>query len=140
MSYSDGRFSARELGRFAYITGTATASGTNALTAADLKTDAQEPTFKRRTAITGGRLVANIATPSNWTALKLIQKNGTSTFASNTVTTNTAAQVADVVVTLASATFAADSGPTLVLDGTSTASGQSVGTLVLWYETQELFS
>lgn len=140
MSYSDGRFSTREFGRYAYITGTATASGTNALTAADLKTDAQEPGFVRRTSITAGKVVANIATPSNWTALKLIVKNGTSTAATATVTTFTAAQVGALTVTAASSTFAADAIPTLVLDGTSTASGQSVGTFVVWFETQELFA
>ena len=140
MSYSNGMYSTRELNRFAYITGTATASGTNSLTGADLKTDGQAPTFVRRSAITNVNVVNNIATPANWTALKVIVKNGTSTLASGTVTAGTAGQVTALTMTAANGTFAANAGPTFVLDGTSTASGQSLGTLVLWAETQELFS
>lgn len=137
MSYSDGRFQARSLERFAYITGTATASGTNALTAADLKTDAQLPAFTRRTVVTAGKLVSNIAVPANWTGLKIIGKNGTNTFATATMT-GTAAQVQDLTLTTANCTFTAGVIPTLVCDGTSTASGQSLGTNVVWIETQEL--
>jgi len=140
MSYSNGMYSSRSLERFAYITGTATASGTNSLTGADLKTDGQAPTFVRRTAVTGGKVVANIATPANFTSLKLIVKNGTNTLGSDVVGTMTAAQSDSITVTASNGTFAAGAGPTFVLDGTSTASGQSLGTLVVWLETQELFS
>lgn len=139
MSYSNGQYSARSIHRFAYITGTATASGTNALTAADLKTDAQLPGFARKTVVTAGKLVSNIAVPANWTGLTLIAKNGTSTFATCTMT-GTAAQSQSLTVTAANSTFTAGAIPTLVCDGTSTASGQSLGTNVLWFETQELFS
>lgn len=139
MSYSDGRFSARQLERFAYITGTATASGTNALTAADLKTDAQLPAFNRRTVVNAVKIVSNIAVPANWTGLKVILKNGTNTFATSTMT-GTAGEVDSLTMTAANSTFTAGAIPTIVLDGTSTASGQSLGTSVLWFETQEAFS
>ena len=137
MGYSDGRYQARQLERFAYITGTATASGTNALTAADLKTDAQLPAFVRKTVVTAGKLVSNIAVPANWTGLTLIAKNGTNTFATATMT-GSAAQVQSLTLTAANSTFTAGAIPTLVCDGTSTASGQSLGTNVVWFETQEL--
>lgn len=138
MGYSDGRYQARQLQRFAYITGTATASGTNALTAADLKTDAQLSAFQRKTVVTAGKLVSNIAVPANWTGLTLIGLNGTNTFATATMT-GTAAQAQSLTITAANSTFTAGAIPTLVCNGTSTASGQSLGTNVVWFETQELY-
>ncbi len=137
MGYSDGRYQARSLERFAYITGTATASGTNSVTGAGLLTDAQLPSFKRRSAITAVKVVSNIAIPANWTGLTLICKNGTNTFATQTMT-GTAGQTMDATLTTANTTFTAGATPTFVLDGTSTASGQSLGTNVVWFEVQEL--
>lgn len=137
MGYSDQKYLTRNLDRFAYITGTATASGANAVTAADLKTDAQLPSFKRRTVVNAVKLVSNIAVPANWTALTLNVLNGTATVATASMT-GTAAQSQDMTITVANATFTAGSTPTLSISGTSTASGQSLGTSVLWFETQEL--
>lgn len=137
MSYSNGRYSAKTFGRFAYITGTATASGTNALTAADLKTDVQLPAFAQKTVVTAVKVVNNIAVPANWTGLTFKLKNGTNVVCTQTMT-GTAAEVDTPTVTTASATFTAGAIPTIVMDGTSTASGQSLGTSVIWFETQEL--
>lgn len=137
MGYSDQKFQARSLERFAYITGTATASGANALTGADLKTDAQLTAFNRRTVVNAVKVVGNIAVPANWTGLTVVLKNGTNTFATSTLTA-TAGEVDSFTMTPAQATFTAGAIPTITINGTSTASGQSLGTNVLWFEVQEL--
>lgn len=135
MSYSDQKFYTRQLVNVGTITGTATASGTNALTGADLKFT--PPQFTRKTIINAVNLEAVAATPANWTGLKLIVKNGTSTMGTSTAS-GSAAQVFTPTLTGSLSTFTASASPAFVLDGTSTASGQSLGTYNIFAECQEL--
>lgn len=139
MSYSDSKYYSRPLVDVAIINGTATASGTNALTGNDLKTAA--PLFQRPYVVNKVIVVNDLATPANWTALKLVVKNGTNTVATATgLATGTNGSTVAPAVTVANATFGSGSAPTFVLDGTSTASGQSVGTFSVYLEVQEQFS
>ncbi len=134
MSYTDPRFQVRPLTMVGVITGTATASGTNAVTNASL--NMAPPAFVRKTKINTIRVEPGIATPANWT-LKLIAKNGTDAMGTSAALgTGTFGQVFDITCT--SNTFAAGVAPTFILDGTSTASGQSLGTFNVFMEAQEL--
>jgi hypothetical protein len=139
MSYSDQKFYARPLVHVGVVTGTATASGTNVLTGADLKFTPGQ--FNRKSLVNAVRFENVIATPANWTALKLIVKNGTSTMGTSTgIASGTAGQVFTPSLTTSLCTFAADAAPTYTLDGTSTASGQSLGTFNVFAEVQEQYS
>jgi hypothetical protein len=139
MSYSDHKFYSRPMVFVGAITGTATASGTNVLTAGDLRF--APALFNRKSVVNAIRFENVIATPANWTALRLIVKNGTSTVGTQTgLAAGTAGQVFTPTLTSTLATFAADSAPTYTLDGTSTASGQSLGTFNIFAEVQEQYS
>lgn len=141
MSYSDQKYQARPLVDVALISGTATASGTVAVTGADLKTAGQALLFQRPYVVNKVIIVPQIATPANWTALKLIVKNGTNVVATGTVASSTLGQQTSLTGTqVANATFGSGSGPTFTLDGTGTASGQSLGTFSVYMEVQEQFS
>lgn len=136
MSYSDGRFQARPLVNAGTITGTATASGTNAVTAADL--NMTPPAFVRKSKIVAIRVEPAKAVPANWT-LKVIAKNGTNVVGSATgLGAGTAGQLFDLSVDSAQNTFGTNSAVAFTLDGTSTASGQSLGTYNVFMEVQEL--
>lgn len=139
MGYSDPKYYARHLVDVAILNGTATASGTNALTGNDLKT--ASPKFQRPYVISKVIVLNETATPANWTALKLIVKNGTSTLATATgLESGTNGSTVVPTVTAAQATFGSGSAPTFVLDGTGTASGQSIGTFCVYVEMTEQFS
>jgi hypothetical protein len=138
MGYSDQKFQSRPLVNAGTITGTATASGTNSPTGTDL--NVAPPQFIRKTVINSVNVECAKAVPANFTSLKFILKNGTNTAGSVTVGTGTAGQVFAASLTAGSNTYAAGAGPTFVLDGTSTASGQSLGTFNVFFEVQELFS
>lgn len=139
MSYSDQKYYSRPLGQLNTFTGTATASGTNAITGADIKTQPQNLPFPRKTLVNFIEITNQIAPAANWTALKLIAKNGTSTVGSvANVGTFTAGQTG--TLTASNGTFTAGSALTWVFDGTGTASGQAIGTFVVGAETQELYT
>ena len=132
--------------------GTATASGTNSLagnTATVTNGTYLLPKFKQPTKLDGIRVFAGTI-PANFTSLTFIFKNGTSTVASKQVGTMTAGDVLDF--TLSSDTFASNGAVTgahlftsangqlnLVVDGTSTASGQSLGSYAIELELHNLF-
>ena len=139
MGYSDQKFQTRSMERVLLITGTATASGTNALTGADLKTEGQPTKFIRRSVVTNIEVVNHTAPAANSGSFKLIVKNGTNTVAVDTGLGSGAAGDARISAsTAANSTFTASGAPTFVVDGTSTASGQSLGTFAVWFEVQEL--
>lgn len=137
MGYSNPEYQTRQLVNIGMITGTATASGTNALTGGDLKFT--PPKFVRKTKINTVRFESAIATPANWTGLVFKVLNGTSTVGTSTAS-GTAQQVLTPTLTAALCTFAADANPTFEINGTSTASGQSLGTYNIFAEVQELYA
>lgn len=137
MGYSNPEFQSRSVLNVGRVSGTATASGANTLT--DSLAGVAPPKFPRKTKINSMRLVNSIATPANWTGLTLIVKNGTATCGTGTAS-GTAGQAFDITMTGSLSTFTADSSPTFVFSGTSTASGQSLGTSNIFAEVQELFS
>lgn len=140
MGYSDQKYFSRPLTGAGTLNGTATASGTNALTGStDLKAIA--PNYTRKTVVNLIEVKAQAAPAANWTALTFIAKNGTATVGSiSNVGTFTAGQTGTLTATVANSTFTAGSGLTYVLDGTGTASGQSFGTLRVDVESQELYA
>ena len=140
MSYSDQKFYSRRqsIALPALSFGTATASSATGLNLTP--TGAVLPKFFRRTAVTGVRARCTVSANAAATAYKLNLLNGTSTFATVTLTTATASGVYDGTVTASNATFAADGQPTFNITGTSTASGDAAGTFEITFETQELYS
>ena len=139
MAYTDAKFNVRQITRVlgAASFGTATASSA---TGADTTPAVYLPKFFRRTQVLGVRMTVTTIPDAGSTALKANFLNGTSTFATVTLTTATAGQVLSGTVTAANAVFAADGQPTLTVTGTSTASGDAQGSYNVDFEVQELFS
>ena len=138
MGYSDQKFYSREENRvlnaiaFGSATGAGTASNSLAAPAATYL-----PSFYRRTVINKLSTICLTAPNAAATAVTLTILNGTNTAGSVVVTTATAGQVIQGVVT-ANNTFTALGEPTMALIGTWTASGGTSGTWDLYFETQEL--
>lgn len=162
MGYSDQKYYSRELevAASAYLaTGTATASGTNSLTAAFAL-----PAFTRKTIINKIQLIVKTAPKINTAALTFL--NGTATIGTATISstatygtpvvitplntaslstntfTNTLPNGSTVVLTNTTTTnwclFTAASGPTVtVVTSTSTASGDTLGAYEIYFENQE---
>lgn len=132
--------------------GTATASGTNSL-AANTNTATNGtylfPAFKQPTRLSGIRVFAGTI-PANFGSLKQIFLSGTNTLGTATVGSMTAGQELDVVLAsdtfgstgaLTSPTiFAAAGQVSMVVDGTSTASGQSLGSYAIEFESHDWFT
>ena len=139
MSYSDAKYDARVWVRAADAAsfGTATASATDG---ANTTPTVYLPQFDRRTRINALKLIVTTIPDSGSTALVAQFLNGTSTFATVTLTTATAGQVLTGSVTAANAIFAADSQPTITVTGTATASGDAQGAYHIDWEQQELYS
>jgi hypothetical protein len=137
MSYSEFKSQNRrqELVGQALSFSTATASGSVAATAV-----AALPKTFRRTAIGKVRLRCSVIPNAASTALVASFLNGTSTFATVTLTTATAGQWLDGTVTAANSTLAADVAPTITLAGTATASAAANGSWDIYFENQELYS
>jgi hypothetical protein len=140
MGYSDAKFQSRALipVKFAASLGTATGAGTASNSLALSTT--YLPKFTRRTQVNKVRVIVTTIPDAAATAVTMTFKNGTSTFATVTLTTATAGQVLDGSVTAANAVFAADGQPTIGLIGTFTASGAAAGAYDIFFEEQELFS
>jgi hypothetical protein len=121
---------------FAVDFGTFTASGSNALindVAATL------PKFKRSVYIVNARLRCTTAVQTGATAVTAVLLNGTKTAATFDLTGATADTFDDgtMVTTSGANRFAAGVQPTIkIVDGTSTASGGSLGDFDIWFEVQ----
>lgn len=111
--------------------GTATASGTNTLT----DKVASFPKFLRKQTIHRVR-VRNTAAPNSGGTIQAILLNGTTTAGYATISGRSLDDIYDfTMVTAAGANVIdADVQPTLKVDGTSTASGQGLGDLDIWFE------
>ena len=139
MGYSDQKFYNRPFSRVIFSASAGTSS--EAGTAANTLTPYKFPKFNRRTRINKIRVLINTAPVANYTVVVARFLNGTSTFATATIGTNTAGVVvesADLSSNLTTAVFAADGQPTMELFGTATASGIAAGTYSIDWETQEL--
>jgi hypothetical protein len=135
MAYSDQKFYTRQYGAVAFAADLGTATGAT-INKADA---AQLPKFKRRTEITAIRLRCTTIPNAAATSLKLSFLNGTNTFGTAIVTTATADQWVDGVITsAANAKIAADGEPTVTVTGTATASGDSLGDFDIYFERNEL--
>jgi len=137
--YENDMYDARAMVKVACAAsfGTTTASST---IGANTTPTVYLPKFFRRTKISALRMVVTTIPDSGSTALKASFLNGTSTFATVTLTTATAGQVLDGTITAAAAVLAADGQPTIVVTGTSTASADAQGSYDIYFEQQELFS
>jgi len=140
MSYSDAQFYTRkqDIVLPALSFGTATASSATGLNLTPA--GAVLPKFFRRTQVLAVRVRCTTSANAAATNYKLNLLNGTSTFATVTLTTATASGVIDGTVTSSLSTFAADGQPTFTITGTSTASGDAAGAYEITFETQELNS
>jgi len=140
MGYSDQKFyTRREIPvAFAQNLGTSTGAGTASNTLSDVL--ATLPKFTRRTKVLAIRLRCTTIPNAASTAEILQFKNGTSTFATVTVTTASADQFLDatMVETNGVDTFSASVQPTVDVTGTATASGAALGAFDVWFEVQEL--
>lgn len=140
MAYSDQKFYSRVLvpaGPSASSFGTFTASGSNALT----NLMARMVKFKRRCQITAIRINPSTIINAASTAAILSFLNGTSTFGTAVITTNTVGTIIDGAITsAANAVLAADTQPSISISGTATASGAAVGAYDVYFEVQELNS
>jgi hypothetical protein len=163
MGYSDQKYYTRQSDPVSdpvAFTGTMTASGTNSIAASAYRI----PTFGRKTKVNSIKLVIRTAPAAN-TAPVLTFQNGTNVFATATITgtagaeanavmTNTASTavttqtvtyanggtaVSTVTTTTDWSVFAAGTGPTVVIGGTTTASGASWGAYAAYLEAQENF-
>jgi hypothetical protein len=141
MGYSDPKFYSRHLVPLAGSASlsTATASGANTVPAASLPA---LPKFVRRTKVNALQVVCKVIPNAASTALVLAALNGTTTFGTVVLTTATAGQVINGVITNTSTgnEIAAGTGITLALAGTATASGAAMGTFDILAETQELYA
>lgn len=140
MGFADQKFYTRPLIpiRFnATSTSTATASAQVVTNTAV----ANLPKVIRRTEITGGNAIIVTAPNAGAATTVLALLNGTSTFATATIGTLTAGQVASFSITAANAVLAAGTQPTLSVVSTSTAS-QTVtqGNYDLYWEAVERFA
>lgn len=138
MGYSFAKYWTRTLVPVRFgATGTFTA--TASAQAGTVTAIASLPQYTRRTEITGGNVV--IATAPVLTGASLAFKNGTSTFATATIGTNTAGVVVALSMTVANEIFASGGKPTVDLIGTSTASAAQVGGVYdVYFETVERYS
>lgn len=111
--------------------GTATASGTNTLT----DKVASLPKFLRKQTVHRVR-VRNTAAPAAGGTIQAILLNGTTTAGYATISDRSSDDIYDfTMVTAAGANvIAADVQPTIKVVGTSTASGQGLGDLDIWFE------
>lgn len=139
MSYSDAKYDARVWVRVAEAQSFGTATASSA-TGADTTPTLYLPTFPRRTRINAVKMTVTTIPDAGSTALVASFKNGTSTFATVTLTTATAGQVLTGSVTAANAIIAAAGQPTLVVTGTATASADAQGSYTIDWEQQELFA
>jgi hypothetical protein len=139
MSYSDPQYAARPFARVVQAVdfGTSTASSA---TGANTTPTVYLPKFFRRTQVNNVRMTVTTIPDAGSTALVASFKNGTSTFATVTLTTATLNEVLDGTLTAANAIFAADGQPTVVVTGTATASGDAQGAYHVDFELQELFA
>lgn len=141
MGYSDPKFYSRPLVQvgqalsFSTFTGAGTASNSIGLPAGSYL-----PAFVRRTQINAIRVIPTTIPNAAATALVMSFLNGTSTFATVTLTTAAAGTALSATVTAANAVFAVGGQPTCNIIGTSTASGANVGVYDIYFEDQELFS
>jgi len=139
MSYSDSKYASRSVVRVAEAQSFGTATASSA-TGANITPVLYLPKFFRRTKVGGVRMTVTTIPDAGSTALVASFLNGTSTFATVTLTTATLNQVLDGAVTVANATFAADVQPSVVVTGTATASADAQGSYHIDFELQELFS
>lgn len=139
MGYSDQKYYARPL--ISVLMGQSMGTSTGAGTASNSLAQpagAPLPSFTNRTKINAVTVIPTVAPNANATALVMSFLNGTSTFATVTLTTATAGQVLTGVMTPANAVFAAAGQPTFNLIGTFTASGGTAGAYTVLFEQQEL--
>lgn len=114
-------------------------SGATTVAATDVA--ATLPKFKRRTEISAIRLRCTTIPNAAATNLVVSFLNGTSTFATATVTAATADSFIDatVVTTGDVNVIAKDVQPTVSVSGTATATNDSLGDYDVWFEVEEKF-
>jgi len=116
---------------FAASFGTATASsatGCNGTAVASL------PPFPKKVTVTAVKLRCTTIPDTGSTGVRAVFLNGTSTFATVTLTTATASQWLTGTVTAANAVLTADTSPTVNVVGTATASADANGSYDIWFE------
>lgn len=139
MSYTDQKYYVRpmQLVGDTRSFGTATASGAAGFT---LSTLTELPKFIKRTAINQIRLKVRTAPNAAATGVITTLLNGTNVVGTAVLTTATAGQTVDFVITTSSnGTFTSGGQPTLSLVGTSTASGGVAGTYDIFMELREVY-
>jgi hypothetical protein len=138
MAYSDQKFYDRPCQAIAF--GTNLGTGTYGSNGAVVTSSAvcQLPQYFRKTVINNVRMICTVAANSTNGTLAAVFLNGTSTFATVALASCTAGQVLTGVMTLASATFSANAGPTVNVVGTGTSSANGVfGSYNIYFEEQE---
>ena len=137
-NYSDPNFTVKQFypAALAVAISTATASGTAGHT---LSAVIPMPKFPQRTEIQKIRVRCAVIPNAASTAVTLNFLNGTNTFGVVTLTTATAGQWLEGVITASNAIIADDVVPTVNMLGTSTASAAASGTYDVWLETQRLW-
>lgn len=139
--YTDPQFQVEQLIPVALAVsfGTATASAATGINEADCVPNM--PKFIQRTQVTGGRLRCTVIPDAGSTGVKASFMNGTATFGTAVLTTATADQFIDVVITTAAnAVFAADGQVVVKLNGTATASADVNGTYDVWLVVKTLYA
>lgn len=133
--YQDPQFNSRYLTPCA-STFTASLTGT-ATNASGLLSANFFPTFVRRSAVRN--VVVTVLTAAGASQAGFINfMNGTSTFATATIGTLTAGQVA-IAVGNANSTFADLTAATGTIIGTATSAGTNAGGFAVWFDVQELY-
>lgn len=139
MGYSDQKYYSRpQIPVITQGTATTTASGTNTNSTGFINQSL--PKFFRQTDIRSIRIYVTTVPATNLTNVNFIFLNGTNTFATATIGTNTAGSIVDATVTAGSNTFTLGGQPVLLLQGTSTASGMNYGTYDVDFEQREVYS
>ena len=133
MPYTSAQYGARPFYPVALATNVGTMTATASGQAVTNSAVAALPEFTRRTLINKIKVQVVTAPGAGATTVKLIFKNGTSTFAVATIGTNTAGVIVAPAITAANAVITRGTAPTVDALGTSTASANTALGLYSFY-------
>lgn len=140
MGYADQKFYSRKFMPVGFNVdyGTGTGTGSDDYTMSDVH--APIPKFERRSKVSAFRFRCTTAPEADATSLVAAVKSGTNTFGTAVLTTATADQIVDGVITsAANSVVGTDVQPTIDLVVTSTGTDDALGDYDVWFEVQELF-